>query len=117
VKQEGTASVRITGTGVSKTLSQTLLLGGSSGDAFTFSFWVKGKSIPTAGVCRAQILFYNGATLNPIKPTINCVKGTYGFNQKLLAFTAPGDYTKIVIRITYNKASGQVWFDGVSLDR
>jgi hypothetical protein len=117
VKKEGTASVRITGTGVSKTLSQTLMIFGSTGDAFTFSFWVKGKSIPTSGVCRAQILFYNGATLNPVKPTINCVKGTYGFNQKSLAFTAPGDYTKIIIRFTYTKASGQVWFDAVSLSR
>jgi len=117
VKQEGTASVRITGAGVNKTLSQTLILNGSSGDTFEFSFWVKGKSIPTAGVCRAQILFYNGATLNPIKPTINCVKGTYSFNQKSRTVTAPGDYTKIVVRFTYSKASGRVWLDAVSLTK
>jgi hypothetical protein len=117
VKQEGKASVRITGMGVSKTLSQTLLLSGSTGDAFIFSFWVKGKSIPKGGVCRAQILFYNGITLNPIKPTINCVKGSYGFNQKTLTFTAPGNYTKIIVRFTYTKATGQVWFDAVSLSK
>jgi len=117
VKKEGTASVRITGTGVSKTLSQTLMLNGSNGDPFTFSFWAKGSSIPTAGVCRAQILFYNGAILNPIKKTVNCANRTYAFKQKLLSFTAPGDYTKIVIRFTYSKASGRVWFDAVSLVR
>ncbi len=118
VKQEGAASVRIIGAGVGKTLSQTLMLNGSTGDAFTFSFWVKGSSIPTAGVCRAQILFYNGATLNPTRKTVNCGNGTYAsFKQKLLSFTAPGDYTKIVIRFTYSKASGRVWFDGVSLVR
>jgi len=117
VKQEGTASIRITGTGVSKTLSQTLLLSGSSGDAFTFSYWVKGSAIPTAGVCRAQILFYNGATLNPTKKTVNCGNGTYTFKQKDLSFTAPGDYTKIIVRFTYSKASGRVWFDAVSLGR
>ncbi len=117
VKKEGTASVRIIGTGVNKTLSQTLLLNGSAGDPFTFSYWVKGSSIPTAGVCRAQILFYNGATLNPVKKTVNCGNGTYGFKQKLLSFTAPGDYTKIVVRFTYSKASGRVWFDWVSLVR
>ncbi len=117
VKKEGAASVRIIGTGVSKTLKQTLLLNGSTGDAFTFSFWVKGSAIPTAGVCRAQILFYNGATLNPTKKTVNCGNGTYGFKQKLLSFTAPGPYTKIVVRFTYSKASGRVWFDWVSLVR
>ncbi len=117
VKKEGTASVRITGAGVSKTLSQTRMLSGSSADAFKFSFWVKGSAIPTAGVCRAQILFYNGATLNPTKKTINCGSGTFAFQQKLLSFTAPGDYTKIVIRFTDTKASGTVWFDAVSLTR
>jgi len=116
-KQEGAASVKINGTGVSKTLSQTLMLNGSTGDPFTFSFWVKGSAIPTAGVCRAQILFYNGATLNPTRKTVNCGNGTYGFKQKTLSFTAPGDYTKIVIRFTYSKASGRVWFDAVSLVR
>jgi hypothetical protein len=102
---------------MTKTLSQTLLFSGSTGDAFNFSFWVKGKSIPTAGVCRAQVLFYNGTTLNPVKPTINCVKGTYAFTQKSLPFTAPGDYTKIIVRFTYSKASGTAWFDAVSLTR
>ena len=116
VKKEGAASVRITGTGINKTLSQTLLLNGLKDDAFTFSFWVKGSSIPSAGYCRAQILFYNDATLIA-KKTVGCGNGTYGFNQKTLAFTAPGDYTKIVIRFTYNKASGRVWFDAVSLVR
>ena len=115
VKKEGAASVKIAGTGVSKTLSQTLILSGSSGDPFTFSLWVKGSSIPTAGVCQAQILFYNGATLNPTKKTVNCGNGTFAFKKKLLSFTVPGDYTKIIIRFTYSKASGQVWFDGVSL--
>jgi len=117
VKKEGIASVRITGTGVTKTLSQTLLLSGSTGDAFTFSYWVKGNAIPVAGVCRAQILFYNGTTLNPTKKTINCGNGTYAFKQRLLTFTALGDYTKIVVRFTYSKASGRAWFDAVSLTR
>jgi hypothetical protein len=117
VKQEGTASVRISGTGVSKTLSQTLLLSGSTGDAFNFSFWAKGKSIPTAGLCRAQVLFYNGTTLNPVKKTINCTNGSSVFTQKSLAFNAPGDYTKIVVKFTYSKASGTAWFDAVSLLR
>jgi hypothetical protein len=116
-KQEGTASVKVTGTGISKTLSQTLLLTGSTGDAFNFSFWVKGNTIPSAGYCRAQILFYNGTVLNPVKKTVNCATGTSAFTQKSLAFNAPGDYTKIVVKFTYSKASGTAWFDAVSLTR
>jgi len=117
VKQEGAASVRIRGAGINKTLSQTLMISGLKDDAFIFSFWVKGRFIPTAGVCRAQILFYNGATLNPTRKTVNCGNGTYAFKQKPLSFNAPGDYTKIVVRFTYSKASGWVWFDAVSLVR
>jgi hypothetical protein len=116
-KKEGTASVKIIGTGVTKTLSQSLSLSGLTGDAFNFSFWVKGSAIPTAGYCRAQVLFYNGTTLNPTKKTINCASGTYAFTQKSLAFTAPGDYTKIIVRFTYSKASDTAWFDAVSLTR
>jgi hypothetical protein len=116
--QEGYYSVRINGaTASTKTLSQTLPFSGSAGDAFTFSFWVKGVSIPTAGICRAQILFYNNAVLNPVKPTVNCGNGKYGFKQKTKSFPAPGAYTMIVIKFTYNKTSGSVWFDAVSLAR
>jgi len=114
VKKEGTASVRITGAGVTKTLSQTLILNGSTGDAFTFSFWLKGSSIPSAGICRGQVLLYNGSTLKQTK-TVNCPTGTYGFQKKTVTFNASAAYTKVVIKFTYSKASGQVWLDAVSL--
>jgi len=32
-----------------------------------------------------------------------------------LTFTADGDYDKVVIKFTYKKATGTVWFDAVSL--
>jgi hypothetical protein len=118
VKKEGIASVKIVGVaGKIKTLTQSIILSGLSGDTFTFTFWAKGASIPTAGICRAQVFLYNGTTLTLTK-TINCRTGTYSaFQQKTLTFNATSAYTKVVIKFTYSKASGTVWFDLVSLLR
>jgi hypothetical protein len=120
IHKDGSYSVMMTGATVNtktltKTLSQAITLNGSTGDAFTFSFWAKGISIPKTGICRAQILFYNNSTLNPVKPTVDCGNGKYGFKLKTLPFNAPGAYTRIVIKFIYSKASGTVWFDAVSL--
>jgi plastocyanin len=115
VKQEGTASVKIAGlAGATKTLTQTLNFSGASGDLLTFSFWMKGTSIPTAGLCRAQVFLYNGTTLNATK-TLVCANGTYNFRKKSQSFFANASYTKVVIVFTYAKNSGTIWFDGVSL--
>jgi uncharacterized repeat protein (TIGR01451 family) len=115
VKQEGMASVRISNSSaVTKTLTQNLNMIGFNGDYFQFSFWARGASIPAADVCRAQVFLINGSTL-VITKTINCSTGTYGFQQKLLKFSSPGSYTKVVIRLTYAKASGGIYFDGLSL--
>jgi len=115
VKKVGTASLKIAGaSGKTKTLTQTKSLSGSSGDAFLFSFWVKGTSIPAAGVCEAQVLLYNGTTLKLTK-TIACPTGLYLFQKKSLSFTTTNVYTKAVIKITYAKSTGTVWFDALSL--
>jgi hypothetical protein len=115
-KKEGTTSVKIAGAlGKTKTLTQTLPLSGVGGDQLTFSFWAKGTSIPTAGVCKAEVLLYNGATLVNTK-AMNCANGTYAaFKPKTLTFSGTFTYTKVVIKLTYAKASGIVWFDAVSL--
>ncbi len=116
VKKEGLASVKIIGAaGTTKTLTQTLNLSGMTGDKFTFTFWAKGASIPAAGLCRAQVMLFDGATLKLTK-TINCSTGTQAnFQKKTLTFNATSAYTKAVIRFTYSKASGTIWFDLVSL--
>ncbi|MGC1378805.1 MAG: hypothetical protein WA821_21415 [Anaerolineales bacterium] len=115
IKKEGTASVKIVGAaGKVKTLTQTLTLSGLAGDKFTFSFWARGASIPAAGLCQGQVLLYSGATLKLTK-TVPCSNGTYDFQKKTLSFNAISAYTKVVIKFTYSKASGTVWFDAVSL--
>jgi len=115
-KLEGTASIKIAGTlGKTKSLKQTIFLDGVSGDQLTFSFWAKGKSIPTVGKCLAIVKLYNGSTVVDVKK-IPCDTGNYSvFQQKSVSFIASSNFTKIAIKLTYAKATGTVWFDGVSL--
>lgn len=114
-KKEGAASVILFGAaGKTKTLTQTLAFSGSTGSLFTFSFWAKGASIPATGMCSGQILLYNGATLKQTK-TLNCSTGTYSFQNKKLAFNSNVTFSKAIIKFTYSKSSGSVWFDAASL--
>ncbi len=117
-KVEGTASVRIGNTAArTKTLTQTRLVSGGAGSSFVFSLSGRGQSIPTtAGLVQAQVQLFNGTTLVLTK-TIVFPNGSYGFTRKVLGFTAPAAYTKILIKLTYSKASGAIWFDALSLLR
>jgi uncharacterized repeat protein (TIGR02543 family) len=116
VKQEGLASVRMAGSvDKVKTLTQTLYLSGTPGQPFTFSYWVKASLMPKAGVCQGQVLFYNGKKLVGTK-TLKCPTGkTYDWTHMTLELTAPPAYTKVLIKFTYSKSGGKVWFDWVSL--
>ncbi len=117
-KKEGLASLKIANTSaVTKTLTQTRLLSGAAGSTFKLSVWAKAQNIPaTAGLVRVQVQLYNGTKLVQTK-LINLPKGTYGFTQKNVGFTASGAYTKVVIKLIYTKKSGAVWFDCLSLLR
>ncbi len=65
---------------------------------------------------QAQVLLYNGSVL---KQTVSMAipNGVYNFTQQKTMFIATSAYTKIVIKLIYPKASGWVWFDGLSLLR
>jgi uncharacterized repeat protein (TIGR02543 family) len=116
-KREGAASVKIAGApSRPKTLWQNIALSGSINDAFTLSYWIKGSAIPTKGTCQVQVLFYTGTKWLP--KTFRCPsKSINKWKKVTLSFTAPAAYTKMKIKFTYNKASGTVWFDKVSLMR
>jgi len=111
-------SVKIANTlQIMKTFTQTRSVTGGVGNAFLLSLWVKGQGIPTtSGVVQGQVLLYSGSTLVQTK-TITFANGTYGFTQKLMSFAAINAYNKIVIKLTYSKGSGAVWFDALSLLR
>jgi hypothetical protein len=114
IKEEGTASVKISGNGSTKTLTQTINLRGNSSNWLVFSFWTKAASVPVAGTCRTELFLYNGTMLKETK-TINCLPGTYDFLNTTVNFFGSSTFTKAVIKFTYSKSSGSVWFDAVSL--
>lgn len=114
-RKEGAASIHLGGAvGTTKTLQQSINLSGLAGSPISFSFWVKGTNIPTSGLCRGQVLLYNGASLVAGR-TINCPTGTFGYTQKKINFTAPAGFTNIIVKFTYAKPSGDLWLDLVSL--
>ncbi len=116
-KKEGTASVKIAGaSGKTKTLTQMLTtLSGAAGNAFTFSYWVKGSAVPKlGGLCQAQVLFYVDTAVKGTS-IVKCPTGNYNWKNVKLSFIAPVAYTKVAIKFTYSKASGTIYLDGASL--
>jgi hypothetical protein len=99
---EGTASVRIANrTAKAKTLTQTLSVSPVLKNApFVFSYWVKGKGVmPGVGICQAQVLFYNISKPTAIK-TLPCgFAGTFEYQKKEMAFTAPALYTCVFLML------------------
>lgn len=116
VKMEGTASIKISNTfALKKTLTQVRTISGAAGDTFQLKVWTRGQNIPTTpGVARVVVKLFNGAVL--IQSNVMAFPtGTYGFKQNTITFTAIGPYTKLLVRLMYNKSSGKIWFDGLSL--
>jgi len=115
-KKAGAAGVRIGGvSGKVKTLTQTLSISGAATDSFLLSLWVKAASVPTsAGAFKIEVSLMNGASLVK-KQTITFTNGSYTYALKSSSFTAGGTYNKVIIKLTYSKASGKAYFDELSL--
>jgi len=114
-KKEGAAALKFVGqTGKTKTITQTMTFSGAAGNYLRFSFWTKGATIPAAGVCKVELMLYNGATLTQTK-IINCKPNSYNYVKQQLNFYASSNFTKVVVKMTYSKASGTIWFDLMSL--
>ncbi|MGC8856519.1 MAG: hypothetical protein ACP5QU_06955 [Anaerolineae bacterium] len=115
VKRTGTCSVRFVGTGTLKSLQYVIFKSGVAGDDFLLTVWSRASNVPTTTkYYRMRLQFYNGTTLVGSK-IFNFAKGTHAFVQGKLLFTAPADYTKIIVNIEFQAASGTVWFDDASL--
>ncbi|MGC1375346.1 MAG: Ig-like domain-containing protein, partial [Anaerolineales bacterium] len=116
-KKEGIASVKMVGNGKLKTLTQTWNppIAGWSGAPFKFSFYIKGTALPVGGSCSAQVILYRVIDGLTKTYTVPCPLRTYGFTQKPISFSAPWPFTKVVVKFTFNKPSGTVWFDMASL--
>lgn len=115
VKYEGTASVKIVGvSGKLKALTQNRLTSGVGGESFTYSFRVRGQSIPKTGaVCEGMVILFNGG-VETYRKTLKCPTGSFAFRYRSVTFTAPVAFDKIVIRFRLNSA-GTIWLDSISL--
>jgi uncharacterized repeat protein (TIGR01451 family) len=115
VKRTGACSLRFTGTSGLKSLQYVVLKSGVAGDDFLLTVWSRASTVPsTAKYYRIRLEIYNGTTLVGSK-TFNFAKGTHAFVQGRLPLTAAADYTKIIVKIEFQAASGTVWFDDASL--
>jgi hypothetical protein len=116
-KKQGAASITFVGTrGKSTSALQFIPLSGQQGDILTFSFWVRGAGLPSGGKCAGQVYIYDGQALKQTK-TLACPAGGYKFKKKSITFTTDFSYTRMLVRFTFAKSEGQVWFDTASLIR
>jgi hypothetical protein len=119
IRKSGKASVKITGkSNTTKTLAQILSIAGFYNDPFIFSYYAKGASVPAAKKCVGEVIFYNHGTQAGSSIALNCPKGSngkFGFTKVSHSFNAPGDYDKVIVKFTYSKGGGTIWFDLASL--
>ncbi len=81
----------------------------------TFALWSKASSVPSGGLYRLQVQFYNDTTLLTTK-TKSFAAGTHTFQRVASTYTAPGPYTKVVFQTTFQETSGTAWFDTANLN-
>ena len=97
-----------------RNLAQTVYVDGISGDSFIAGCWIKANSLPLeanpykkhtpqAGL---YILFYNGNDKVGETVSININTGTEDWQYLTLRAIAPGQYTKVVYRLTYSYNTG-----------
>ena len=95
-----------------KTIRQVINKSGVAGDDFFLLAWSKALNVPNKGL-RFIVSWYDGTTLIGDKRII-WKEGTYDFQNHGKYYSAPADYTRIVLEISYTQTSGTVWFDLVT---
>ncbi len=85
------------------------------GDEFGFSFWAKGVSIPVTGICRAQVLLIQRGSIEADKNGELHDRHIWIHAEDVELHFAASAYTKVIIKLTYAKATGTIYFDGLSL--
>jgi hypothetical protein len=116
IKQESLASVKIIGQSAkTKTLTQTPFnLSGAKGDVLILSFYARTSKMPTdTRLCQAQVTLYLTTGAKQIGK-VKCIASNI-FRPYSMKITALAAYSKVEVQFIYSKASGTVWFDGVSL--
>jgi bacillolysin len=108
----GSCSAKMVGNGTVKQINYVGTVNGSAGDDLTFNLW--NRTSGAAGPFFAKaVLVYTDSTQEIFK--ILPDKGTHGWQEYTLDFTAAKDYDRVRIFLLYGAGSGTVWFDDVSL--
>jgi hypothetical protein len=114
VSRSANCSVKLTGTGNIKTLAYTFNISGKAKDDYLLTLWSKASNVPVHALYRVQLIFFSGKDIVSTL-TQDFATDAHDFIRQMLAFTTPGTYTRVVVRIQYKAASGSVWFDDASL--
>jgi len=115
VAHGGSCSFTIKGNGTSKKLTQSksFSVALAKGTPFTFSVWVQTSGVPGSGPFAQVKLTYTDSTTKVVKLTIPA--GTVDWAFFTTSFSATKKVKSVMVTLTYNQASGFIWFDDVSL--
>jgi hypothetical protein len=108
----GLCSMKMVGNGDQKQLLFIIPKSGSAGDDFTFSLWNRAENSDRPFFAKV-VLVYTDATQENFR--LIPAKGTHGWVQYQLDFSAAKNFNRIRIFLVYGHTSGTVWFDDVSL--
>jgi len=109
----GSCSVAMKGNGNTKKLTQSKTITLLKNTPFTFGVWVKTDNVPGSGPFAQVKLVYTDGTTKVVKLTIPA--GTAEWLQYTASFSAAKKVKSLTVTLLYNKSSGFIWFDDVSL--
>lgn len=96
---------------------QILVLSGKAGDKFSFGLWSRTLNVPAAGLLKVEVTFHNKLNRVIGTQTLNFNTGTHDFELASGTATAPADYYRVSFKFTFQKTSGEAWFDNAFLYR
>jgi hypothetical protein len=112
----GSCSFTLTGNGTQKLIVQTINRAGIAGDDINASVYATTSHLMVGGTYQFRVTVYYTDGTNQVA-TVNLSSGTYTWTQfSIPTLVATKNYSKIDIRIEFNKPSGSAaGFDAVSL--
>ena len=113
------SSVRFTGSyrNTYQAGTQTVKYAGLAGDTYSFGIFSRAENIPVTGLYKVEVLFYNKLNQMVGTSVLNFNIGTHDFEMGNATFTAPANYSRILLRFVYQGKSGKAWFDDAFLYR
>jgi hypothetical protein len=114
VARHKSCSFKMVGTGKSKQLTQTMLMGGLAGESFTLKAFSKASQATGAGKYSVKVMVkhIDGTSMARV---LNFSVGTHNWESKQVTFKTKKPYTRMIVTIIYSKPKGTVWFDKLAL--